>query len=227
MQQHAKLFKNPKDTSSGESSQIPTPGMLSTPPNESSVTSRDRRGSLGSFLKAAGVTSQETKLENQINSRVRTMSFTASKSVDISSHSAVHIILPSSAAHATSSGSLTNLRGCVVDMSMPTATGRPFAGLAIKTVAQSLLICGRVNGATHITGVDQSVILVSTRQFRMHECNDCIVYIHAGSKPIIEDCHGIEFAPLPEVYVGFTRFHEKFQLIVRIDGRFKRAFHCQ
>ena len=210
MQQHAKLFKSPKDISSGESSQIPTPGMLSTPPNESSATSRDRRGSLGSFLKAAGVTSQEVDLANQNSSRGRTISFAASKSVEINSCSAVHIIIPSSVAQATSSGSLTNLRGCVVDMSMPTTNGRSCAGLAIKNVTQSLLICCKVNGATHITGVDQSVIVVPTRQFRMHECNDCLVYLHTGSKPIIEDCRGIEFAPLPEAHVGFTRYHEEF-----------------
>ena len=206
MQQHAKLFKSPKDLSSGESSQIPTPGILSTPPNESSAASRDRRGSLGSFLKAAGVNSQEATTKNKEGSRVRTMSFAASKSVEITSHSAVHIILPSSAAHATSSGSLTDLRGCVVDMSRATASGRSFAGLAIKNVTETLLICGKVNGATHITDVDKGVIVVSTRQFRMHECSDCLVYMHAGSKPIIEDCHGIEFAPLPESYVRFPQY---------------------
>ena len=206
MQQHAKLFKNPKETSSTESSQVPTPANLATPPSEPASTSqlRERRGSLGSFLKAAGVTSQEGNVRAQDSSRVRTMSFVASKSVEISSHSAVHIILPSSAAHATSSGSLTSLRGCIVDMSVPTATGRPFAGLAIQNVRQSLLVCGKVSGATHITGIHQSVIVVSTRQFRMHECTDCIVYLHVGSKPIIEDCHSIHFAPLPEAYVRLS-----------------------
>ena len=208
MQQHAKLFKNQKDASSSAGSSIaPTPAGPASPPPEtaSGTQERDRRGSLGSFLRAAGVSSQEGRLANQSSSsRVRKMSFATAKSVELSGHSAVHIILPSSAAHATSSGALTNLRGCVVDMSVPTATGRPFAGLAVRNVSQSLLVCGNVNGATHVTGVDQSIIVVSTRQFRMHECQDCVVYLHVWSKPIIEDCHGIQFAPLPGGYVRST-----------------------
>ncbi|KAI4152369.1 MAG: hypothetical protein LQ340_002940 [Diploschistes diacapsis] len=206
MQQRAKLFKNPKDASSAESSSVTTPIKPTTPPNESASGSQDRErmGSLGSFLKAAGVNNQKVRPGNGSSSRVRTMSFAASKSVEISSHSAVHIILPSSAAHATSSGSLTNLRGCIVDMSMPTATGRPFAGLAIQNVNQSLLVCGNVSGAAHITGVNQSVIVVSARQFRMHECSDCVVYLQNSSKPIIEDCHGIQFAPLPQTFAKET-----------------------
>ena len=207
MQQRAKLFKNPKDAaSSAESSQAPTPGRPSTPPSDEVGTTRDRdrRGSLGSFLRAAGVNSPSSSAKSPPSSRVRTMSFAGSKSVDISSHSGIHIILPSAAAHATSSGSLTNMRGCIVDMSTPTATGQPFAALSVKNVRQSLLICGKVSGATHVTGVNQSVILVLTRQYRMHECNDCIVYLHADSKPIIEDCHEIKFAPLPGYFVRQT-----------------------
>ena len=202
MQQRAKLFRGNKDgVSSAESSLAPTPANPSTPPDECLVRppEPDRRGSLGSFLKAAGV--QTAKDGSDASSKVRQMSFAASKSVSLSSHSGVHIILPSSAAHATSSGSLTNIRGCIVDMSIPTATGQPFAGLSIKNVKQSLLICGNVSGAAHITAVDQSVLVVATRQFRMHECRDCIVYLRAISQPIIEDCHNVQFAPLPDTYV--------------------------
>ena len=161
-----------------------------------------RRGSLGSFLKAAGVQSSEASAGSQKPAAVRKMSFASSNSVTINSHSNVHIILPSSAAHATSSGSLTHLRRCIVDMSSPTAVGQPFAGLTIKDIKQSLLICGNVSGAAHITNVDSSVILVATRQFRMHECRNCSVYLLVASRPVIEDCSGIRFSPLPEVYVG-------------------------
>jgi len=140
----------------------------------------------------------------QHSASIRKMSFASSNSVNISNHTGLHIILPSSAAHATSSGSLTNLRNCIVDMSVPTASGQPFAGLTIKSTKNSLLICGNVSGSAHITGVEGSVILVTTRQFRMHECKDCVVYLHVNSRPIIEDCHGIQFAPIPHSYIHFT-----------------------
>jgi hypothetical protein len=179
-----------------------TPAKLITPPNESMAKPEIlRRGSLGQFLKAAGVESTSIPVPQQ-SSSVRKISFATSNSVNISNHTGLHIILPSSAAHATSSGSLTTLRSCIVDMSVPTATGQPFAGLTIKSIKNSLLICGNVSGSAHITGVESSVIVVTTRQFRMHECKDCVVYLHANSRPIIEDCSGIQFAPLPKSYVS-------------------------
>jgi tubulin-specific chaperone C len=204
MQQRAKLFRNPRDlTSSGESSIIPTPNNMTTPPNEIQDRAQgpETRGSLGSFLKAVGVQSTADIQPVKGNSRLQKMSFASSNSVSISSLSNVQIILPSSAAHATSAGSLTNLRGCIVDMSIPTETGRPFAGLSIKHVKHSILICGNVSGAAHITQVDNSILVVAARQFRMHECHNCTVYLHANSQPIIEDCQDVLFAPLPQIFV--------------------------
>ena len=132
--------------------------------------------------------------------RVR-MSFSQSTSVGINNHSNQHIILPASASHATSSGTLSNLHRCVVDMSSPTALGQPFATLTLKNIDQSLIICGHVSGAAHLTNVTNSVIVVASGQFRMHESKACDVYLHASGRPIIEDCSGVRFAPLPEVYL--------------------------
>ena len=205
MQQRAKLSGHQQSlASSGDSSTAPTPADLAPPPNEATGRPQEtlRRGSLGSFLKAAGVRSTEPQTSGHHGTNVRKMSFATSNSVEISSFSDMHIILPSTAAHATSSGSLTNLRHCIVDMSVPTSTGQPFAGLTIKDVKQSLLLCGNVSGAAHITDVKDSVILVTTRQFRMHQCSNCIIYLHVSSRPIIEDCTRVRFAPLPKDYVS-------------------------
>jgi hypothetical protein len=133
-------------------------------------------------------------------SRIRQPSFSQSTSVTIGNHDGIHIILPSSASHATSSGTLSMLHRCVVDMSTPTSTGRPFAGLTLKNIKESLIICGHVNGAAHLTNVTNSIIVVASRQFRMHESRNCDVYLMTSSRPIIEDCSRIRFAPLPEVY---------------------------
>ncbi|KAG6035973.1 hypothetical protein E4U41_005859 [Claviceps citrina] len=131
---------------------------------------------------------------------IRTPSFSAAKTIGISNQSNLHIILPSSAAGATSAGSLTDLKCCIVDMSVPTAQGRPFPGLALKNISQSLIIAGHVDGAVHITGVTNSVVVVVARQVRIHECKDVDIYLHCTSHPIIEDCTGMRFAPVPGCY---------------------------
>lgn len=135
---------------------------------------------------------------------VRKPSFSRSTRVSLSNHIGLHIILPSSASHATTtSGSLSNLRDCVVDMSVPTSSGaaaRPFAGLTLRDIGNSLIICGRVAGPIHITNVRESVLVVACRQFRMHDSRSVDVYLHCASRPIIEDCEDVRFAPLPSVY---------------------------
>jgi hypothetical protein len=142
-------------------------------------------------------------------SSLRKPSFSAAKNIGISNHSGLHIILPSSASRATSSGSLTDLKSCIIDMSVPTASGAAFPGLAIKNVTKSLIVAGRVNGPVHITGVSDSTIVVVARQVRIHECSNVDIYLHCGSHPIIEDCSGMRFAPLPEVYVSPITFNAK------------------
>ncbi|KAK5172722.1 uncharacterized protein LTR77_002842 [Saxophila tyrrhenica] len=132
--------------------------------------------------------------------RIRQPSFSQATTINMGDHDGVHIILPSSAAHATSSGTLSMLRRCIVDMSRPTTTGQPLAGLTVKNVKQSLVVCGHVNGAAHLTNISNSVIVVASRQFRMHESRNCDIYLFTSSRPIIEDCQNIRFAPLPETY---------------------------
>jgi hypothetical protein len=202
IQQYARLAKSGQ-FSSQESSLAPTPLRSSSPPSEVSDKPAGslRRDSLGSFLTAAGV---ESPRESGLSQRggVRETSMGSSNEVNIRSHSGVHIILPSSGAHATSSGSLTNLRRCIVDVSVPTSTTQPFAGLTVNDAKGSLLICGSVSGAAHVTRVENSIILVAAQQFRMHDCNNCIVYLHVSSDPIIEDCSEVRFAPLPKPYVS-------------------------
>ncbi|OAQ96000.1 hypothetical protein LLEC1_03849 [Akanthomyces lecanii] len=104
---------------------------------------------------------------------IRKPSFSAAKTIGISNQTGLHIILPSSAAMATASGSLTDLTGCIVDMSIPTSQGHAFPGLAMRAIKKSLIVAGR--------NVD--------------------IYLHCTSHPIIEDCSGLRFAPLPACYM--------------------------
>ncbi|KAJ5233582.1 uncharacterized protein N7469_005348 [Penicillium citrinum] len=129
-------------------------------------------------------------------------SFKASgiSSVSVDDHTKLHIMLPASGSTSTVPASITSLRHCVVDMSIPTANGKPYASLTIKDVSESLLVCGQVNGPAHITGVDHSVIVVSCRQFRMHNCTDVDVYLSCSSNPIIENCSNVRFGRIPKAY---------------------------
>ncbi|KAL8693995.1 MAG: hypothetical protein Q9218_001294 [Villophora microphyllina] len=70
--------------------------------------------------------------------------------------------------------------------------------LTMTEVDRSLIVAGPIDGAAHITGLNNSIIAVSCRQLRLHHCRDTIVYIRGGSKPIIEHCSGMKFAPLPD-----------------------------
>ena len=128
---------------------------------------------------------------------IRKPSFSAARDITITGHTGLHIILPSSASRATASGSVTDLSGCIVDMSVPTAGAAPFAGLTLKNISGSLVIAGHVNGPAHITAINNSILVVAARQVRIHECHNIDVYLHCTSRPIIEDCKGLRFAPLP------------------------------
>ncbi|KAI0475550.1 TBCC-domain-containing protein [Xylariaceae sp. FL0804] len=180
---------NTDRTGTESSSQSPPP------PSKDYNTELSRGGGSGS---GSGVAS----------SGIRKPSFTAARSIALHGHSGLHIMLPATAAHATSSGELRDLDRCIVDMSVPTMIdkgkndggGGGFAGLVLRDVRRSLVVAGRVQGPAHITGLRDCVVVVAARQVRIHECRDVDVYLHCASHPIIEYCEGMRFAPLPEHY---------------------------
>lgn len=175
--------------SSTESSIATTPADLMTPLGENSA--RDIVGDLPSFPK--NYNAEMATASDQI----RKPSFSEASTINITGHTGLHIILPSSASRATSSGAITKLNRCIVDMSVPTANGAPFAGLALKNIKHSLVIAGHVAGPAHVTGIEDSIIVVTSRQVRIHECKNVDIYLHCASRPIIEDCSNVRFAPIP------------------------------
>ncbi|KAL6870513.1 TBCC domain-containing protein [Trichoderma novae-zelandiae] len=134
-------------------------------------------------------------------SSIRKPSFSAAQSIGISDHTGLHIILPSSASRATAAGSLRNLKNCIIDLSIPTAQGAPFPGLTLNDIDRCLIVAGRVSGPIHINDVSNSILVVIARQVRIHNCQNVDIYLHCASHPIIEDCSGMRFAPLPECYL--------------------------
>lgn len=185
---------NRRFDSSTESSLASTPAHLQTPPGETDVV-----GDLPSFPK------NYNEEISRPGGSVRKPSFSQASNVLISGHTGLHIILPKSAAHATSSGSLIKLNRCIVDMSVPTVDGAPFMALTMNNIKNSLIVAGQVAGAAHITGVENSIIAVASRQVRMHECKNVDIYLQCASRPIIEDCSNVRFAPIPACYVSVSR----------------------
>jgi len=108
---------------------------------------------------------------------------------------------------------------------VPTANGAPFAGLALKNIKNSLIVAGQVAGAAHITGVENSVIAVAARQVRMHDCKNVDIYLQCSSRPIIEDCSNIRFAPIPECYTTSTGTSSQNQWDHVDDFKWLKAEH--
>jgi hypothetical protein len=197
--------------SSTESSFAPTPADLRTPPGEQEI------GTLGELPSFPNTKNYNEEMGRTPGGPIRKPSFSQASNVVISDHTGLHIVLPLSAGHATSSGSLTKLSRCIVDMSLPTAHGAAFAGLMLQKIQGSLVIVGQVDGAAHITGITNSVVVVSARQVRMHDCKNVDVYLLCASRPIIEDCSNVRFAPIPDCYVRCLPYYFFLTLFENID----------
>ena len=127
---------------------------------------------------------------------------TFSDCLAISDQTDHYITHTGSTAPAPAPVSLLNLRNCFVNLRAAKDLKGGYSSMTIKNIKRSLLICGTVYGAAHITNVKASVILITTQQCRMHDCHDCVLYLNVGSQPIIEGCQGIRVAPLPSPLVG-------------------------
>ena len=191
--QHVEEFASSNDSSIVNSPAIKSPA------------SEDTLSELPSFPK--NYNEEMARAPRTPGGPIRKPSFSEATTINISDHKGLHIILPSTASRATSSGTITKLVRCIVDMSEPTSNGTPFAGLTLHNIKNSLVIAGHVAGAAHITEVQNSIILVASRQVRIHQCKNVDVYLHSASRPIIEDCSNIRFAPIPECHVSY---HPRF-----------------
>ncbi|KAF9872784.1 tubulin binding cofactor C [Colletotrichum karsti] len=169
--------------------------VMTVPSPEAQAETTDGLGELPSFPK-----NYNEEMARPSTTKVRKPSFSTAKDIAIFGQDGLHIILPSSASRATSSGRLTDLKGCIVDMSLALSGNTSFANLALKNVQKSLIVAGNVAGPAHVTGVSDSIIVVSARQVRIHECKNVDIYLYCSSHPIIEDCSNMRFAPLPAAF---------------------------
>lgn len=125
------------------------------------------------------------------------LTFPPTTTLTLSSHTSLTYTLPASSLLPSPTGTLLNLSHCTIDLSPPTLT-TPFSALYLRNLSHSTITTGLVRGATHITALSHCTLYVATRQFRMHDARDVTVYLHCGSRPVIEGCEGVRFARLEE-----------------------------
>lgn len=74
------------------------------------------------------------------------------------------------------------------------------SALTLNTTDGTLILAPDIQGAAHITGLRNSVLVLSCHQFRMHKSHNVDVYLYCSNRPIIEDCSHIRFAPMPSAF---------------------------
>jgi len=107
---------------------------------------------------------------------------------------------------------ITNIEACIMDLSARATRETPLAKVHILAARRSLIICGHISGSTFLSESQGCVLIATCGQLRLHNCIDCVVYLHCTSNPVIEGCNGIKFAHLPAALVSsapdlYSRLH--------------------
>lgn len=98
------------------------------------------------------------------------------------------LILPNEEIHRKPV-SLSNIDACVVKVDGNAST------IHMNNIRRSKIYLGPVSNSVFIENCSNSTLHLACHQLRMHTSDNCKVYLHVGSRPIIEHCKGIGFAP--------------------------------
>ncbi|KAG0154140.1 hypothetical protein PDIDSM_1520 [Penicillium digitatum] len=137
--------------SSVDSSANQTPNYPSTPLNEPEKQQQERPELAPTSF--PGVPAGNFSIKSPSENHSGGFAATGISSVSVDDYHKLHIMLPAAGSTSTVPVSLTSLDRCIVDMTIPTANGKPYASLTSRGIKESLLICGQVNGPAHITGI--------------------------------------------------------------------------
>ncbi|XP_039991669.1 tubulin-specific chaperone C [Xiphias gladius] len=89
---------------------------------------------------------------------------------------------------------LTHLSNCKVRL-----FGSP-STLHLKHIDSCEILCGPVSSSVFVDHCRNSTLSFPCQQLRTHNTTDTQVYLHVTSRAIIEDCHGVSFAPFTWAY---------------------------
>lgn len=87
---------------------------------------------------------------------------------------------------------LLGLRNCFVDCTQLAVTS-----VHIQDLTNCIVFIGCYQGSILLNQCRDCIVVVGCHQFRMHESVRCHVYLYSSSRPIIEDCMAMYFAPYP------------------------------
>lgn len=74
--------------------------------------------------------------------------------------------------------------------------------LHIKNVRSCEILCGPVSSSVFVDQCTDCTLVFPCQQLRTHNTTATRVYLHVTSRAIIEDCHGLSFAPFTWTYPG-------------------------
>lgn len=74
--------------------------------------------------------------------------------------------------------------------------------LHIKNIRSCEIMCGPVSSSVFVDQCTDSTLVFPCQQLRTHNTTATRVYLHVTSRAIIEDCHGVSFAPFTWTYPG-------------------------
>ncbi|KAK1793740.1 hypothetical protein P4O66_001474 [Electrophorus voltai] len=74
--------------------------------------------------------------------------------------------------------------------------------LHIKNVRDCQILCGPVSSSVFVDECTGCTLVFACQQLRTHNTTATQVYLHVTSRAIIEDCHGVSFAPFNWTYQG-------------------------
>lgn len=72
--------------------------------------------------------------------------------------------------------------------------------LHLKHIDSCEILCGPVSSSVFVDHCRNSTLAIPCQQLRTHNTKDTQVYLHVTSRAIIEDCHGVSFAPFSWSY---------------------------
>jgi len=85
----------------------------------------------------------------------------------------------------------------------------PMGALRIQNIRDSVIVVGPVSGAIYVIDCVNCKLVLSSHQIRIHDCYNCDMYMRVGSRPIIEHCSDVRFAPYSLSYPSIERHFQE------------------
>lgn len=90
--------------------------------------------------------------------------------------------------------SLHNLEKCIIQLNGTAST------LHISSLVNCVVLCGPISTSVFAENCKNCKFILACQQLRLHNSNDCDIYLHVTSRAIIEYCRNIRVAPYNHMY---------------------------